>query len=86
MVICKRGEAEREYSLKGQLATEDFYYFDSQYYVIGLPGNADADIEPTIDNDVFSIYCCRQSDGQNVLIKIDLTNGTVISEEIVSRT
>ena len=86
MVICKRGEAEREYSLQGQLATVDFYYFDSQYYVIGLPGSKDADIEPTIDNDIFSVYCCRQSDGQNVLIKIDLTNGKVISEEVVSLT
>ena len=84
LIICKRGEAEREYSLEGQLATEDFYYFDSQYYVIGLPGNADAEIEPTIEDNMFSIYCCRQSDGQNVLIKIDVTNGKVISEEIVS--
>ena len=84
LIIGKRGEAEREYSLEGQLATEDFYYFDSQYYVIGLPGNADAAIEPTIEDNVFSIYCCRQSDGQNVLIKIDVTNGKVISEEIVS--
>ena len=84
LIICKRGEAEREYSLEGQLATEDFYYFDSQYYVIGLPGNADAAIEQTIEDNVFSIYCCRQSDGQNVLIKIDVTNGKVISEEIVS--
>lgn len=86
LIICKRGEAEREYSLQGQLATEDFYYFDSQYYVIGLPGSKDAEIEPTINDNVFSIYCCRQSDGQNVLIKIDLINGTVISEEIVSLT
>lgn len=84
LIICKRGKAEREYSLEGQLATEDFYYFDSQYYVIGLPGNADAEIEPTIEDNMFSIYCCRQSDGQNVLIKIDVTNGKVISEEIVS--
>lgn len=85
LVVCKRGEAEREYSLQGQLATEDFYYFDSQYYVIGLPGGEDAPIKPSIDGHLFSVYCRRQGDGQNVLIKIDLTNGTVISEEIVSR-
>lgn len=84
LIVCKRGEKEKIYSLAKQLAApEEFYYFNQQYDAVGLPTDPTAKIPPAIDNNIFSIYCIHAQD--NILLQIDLTNGELIHEEIIPR-
>ncbi len=83
-VVCKRGETEKTYSLREQLIADD-YYFDEQYDSDGIPVISTSKQKPTINDNCFSIYCRKLSSEENVLIRIDLTTGTIISQEVISR-
>lgn len=84
LVICKRGEAERIYSLKDTLNDSD-YYFNQQYDKEGLSVEAVSEMAPAIEGDIFSVYCRRLSSEENVWLEIDLTSGRVIRQDVVSR-
>lgn len=84
LVVCKKGEAEKTYSLKGQLLEGD-YYFNQQYDRDGLSVEPISEMAPAIEGDIFSVYCRRLSSEENVLLEIELTSGMVIRQDILSR-
>ncbi len=78
LIIRQRGGQEKEYSLKGQLQGD--YYFNK----VKLASGGYVDGKPSITGDVFAVLCKKidNSGEHNVLLKINLTTGQIISEEI----
>lgn len=76
-IVRKRGEPEREYSLRNQIQGD--YYFGVQK--TGSGGFVES--EPSIAGNIFSIECRKvDATGERyVLLKIDLDTGKVIGEE-----
>lgn len=81
LIVRKRGGQEKEYNLKDQLQGD--YYFNLKKTSAG--GFVEA--EPSIIGNVFSVEC-RKVDmtGESyILLKIDINNGKVISEEVKTK-
>lgn len=85
LIVRKKGEEEKVYSLESQLSDSD-YYFNQMYDVNGFLDPYPI-AEPIIEGSEFRIICGRMSADElsNVLLKIDVNNGQVISKEVIAR-
>lgn len=90
LVIRIKGQSEQEHSLESQLKyaklDEYYYYFNTMFDENGYD-DPEPTILPSIDNGVFTIVCAVSSPTEkiNVLLKVDVASGKVISEEEISR-
>lgn len=84
LIVRKKGEAEKIFSLKEQLKDGD-YYFNQRSDTKGIPVDPISDIAPSIDETVFSIVCRKvtMAGNENVLLKIDLNTGQVLVKETI---
>jgi hypothetical protein len=79
------GQDEVIFNLQQQLS-DGIYSMDMMVDTNGV-GNPDHDMKPTIVGNVFTILCEKRGDKvlENVLIKLDMTTGEIISREFVPR-
>lgn len=82
--VMKFGQEEKQFSVQDQLTGGD-YYLNSQISPNGY-AIAGTDFEPTLEGDIFTIHCVRQTNSarQNVLVKVDIERGEIISVEEMS--
>ena len=81
LIVRKRGEPEREYSLENQIQGD--YYFNMRRDGSGVF----TDAEPSITQNVFLIECKKYTSASgesSVLLKINLDTGKVTAEEVQS--
>lgn len=85
IIVRKRGEEEKVYNLKEQLSDGDYFFNQMVDANGGIPADPTSPIKPVIEGNIFSIVCYRNSTNgrENVLLKIDLDNGTIINKEII---
>ena len=78
------GKQEVVFNLRNQLSGADYYMncmLDTNGYI-----NPAHNMEPTINSNIFTIISVKQSVGgekENVLLKVDMTTGAIISSDIV---
>lgn len=85
----KKGGVENTFSLQEQL-TEGDYYFNCSLDTNGYC-NPNPDMKPSLAGNILSVLCVKSSDnylnhkGENLLLKIDMEAGKIMSQETLPR-